>query len=60
MKRTHIITTNYKSDESTFAHGGGSKQIQISSVSAATKLTKFESNHSHTVTSNIHILNVYI
>ena len=55
MKRTRIITT--KSDKSTFAHGGNSEKIQRSSKSAAIRLIKFESKHSHTVTSNIHILN---
>ena len=60
MKRMCIMTTNYKSDKSTFVHGGNSKKTKRSSWSAATTLIKFESNHSHTVTSNVHILNIYI
>ena len=60
MKRSSIITTNYKSVKSTFAHGGDSEKTKRSLKSAATALIKFDNNHSHTVTSDVHILNIYI
>ena len=44
MKRMCIMTTNYKSDKSTFVHGENSKKSKRSSWSAATTLIKFESN----------------
>ena len=58
MKRSCIITTNYRSAKSMFAHGGNSKKTERSSKSGATALIKFESNHNQTVTSNVYLLNI--
>ena len=60
MKSSSIITTNHKSVKSTFALGGDSKKTKRSMKSAATALIKFDSNYSHTVTTNVHTLNIYI
>ena len=60
MKRSSIITTNYETVKSTFAHGEDSEKTQRSLKSAATAVIEFESNHSQTVTNNVYILNIYI
>ena len=49
-----------KSVKSTFAHGGDSEKTKRSMKSAAIVLIKFDSNHSCTVTTNVHTLNIYI
>ena len=49
-----------KSVNSTFAHGGDSEKTKRSMKSAAIVLIKFDSNHSRTVTTNVHTLNIYI
>ena len=47
-----------KSVKSTFAHGGDSEKTKRSMKSAAIVLIKFDSNHSCTVTTNVHTLNI--
>ena len=59
MKNSSIITTNHKSVKSRFGHGGDSKKTKRLLKSAVTTLIKFDSNHSRTVTANVHTLNIY-